>query len=343
MKKSMKKYLTLFVAGCTLASALTMSACAEQCEDYSANLGEVFTFACSSSADITVKSPSGEKIDVFMRSFVPLTEGEYRYIVRENGTTCKGRLFVADEKAPEIVTSFAFRYVAVGEAAKLPTVTVSDYNGGAVTTDLSVKKGEETITLSGNSFTPTEEGDYLLVIAAEDAAGNRSEKTVIFNAVNDLPKLSSVTAFDHEYGVNQVSRRHGFAPSYTSEVKYGNENGSLKMEFTADTQYEGWFFLRDVLIRDISESHGLYFYVYNESGTEKKLYVNRSHEAVLQPNAWTEIRITDYTAFLGNSYFAAIKENFSLEDVNGLLISVIDTEKNLEMQNYYFSNIYIVQ
>lgn len=333
--KTIKKIIWTLVA-CTLI-VLSMTACGGKTADYEGVLGERFGLPYADNAEYTVIDPSGNAVEVFEGGFVPTAVGNYAYTIKG---VSKGTVVVKDKTPPRIVTDFSFRYCAPGKI-DLPEVTVTD-DDGAVGYTVEVTRDGNPIAVADNAFTATI-GDYEAEIVSTDAAGNTAKKTVYYRCTENAELLNSITAFEHEYGLQHVTRRQSFRPSFTSEVKHGAESGSLRLEFTADYQQAGGFFIDNVLIKDLTEFKGFYFYVYNESNVTKRLSVNLSHYINLTPNDWTEVRITDKRAFIGNSAYPAFKENFTFADVNGMLFYINDNANNIERQNFYVSNFYAIQ
>ncbi len=86
-------------------------------------------------------------------------------------------LITEDEIAPK-VTAINPKYGVIGQSYTLPEIVITDENGEDITPTISVYKKSDTektpIALTGNTFTPTEGGYYVLKVVATDQAGNET-------------------------------------------------------------------------------------------------------------------------------------------------------------------------
>ena len=119
--------------------------------------------------------------------------------------------------------------------------------------------------------------------------------------------------FDEKFGVGQVTAKDkGIAAyGYSQEKAYGNEAGSLKVEFFEKAPgfmpINGWMSLHTTATTDIEEDY-IEFYVYNDSDQYKGMAVGWTDPSnsgfgymILEPNAWTKVfcKSTDLTTGLG--------------------------------------------
>ena len=107
--------------------------------------------------------------------------------------------------------------------------------------------------------------------------------------------------FDETFGVGQISKvDNGIASyGYSTEKAYGDESGSLKVDFTVKAPgfmpVEGWMNLYTTATTEIEEDY-IEFYVYNDSDQYKGLavgWIDPSNSGygymILTPNAWTRV------------------------------------------------------
>ena len=107
--------------------------------------------------------------------------------------------------------------------------------------------------------------------------------------------------FDEAFGVGQVKAKdNGIAAyGYSQEKAYGDEKGSLKVEFFEKAPgfmpIAGWMSLHTTATTEIEEDY-IEFYVYNDSDQYKGMAVGWTDPSnsgfgymILEPNAWTKV------------------------------------------------------
>ena len=107
--------------------------------------------------------------------------------------------------------------------------------------------------------------------------------------------------FDETFGAGQITKvDNGIASyGYSTEKKYGNQNGSLKVDFTEKAPgfmpVKGWMNIYTTATTDIEEDY-LEFYVYNDSDQYKGIalgWIDPSNSGygymILTPNEWTKV------------------------------------------------------
>jgi|GEM_PF-1679673 len=173
---------------------------------------------------------------------------------------------------------------------------------------------DEIATLSGTSSKTALEGAYTkyqaLSTKDKQSVSNYSvlQELMVSKVWNaDLSAAQTgdphtLLYFDEEFGAGQVTKADkGIAAyGYSTERKYGDETGSLKVEFYERTPgfmpVAGWMSLYTTATEDITDADTIRFYVYNDSDQYKGIALgwiapNGSPFGYqdLAPNAWTEI------------------------------------------------------
>ena len=129
----------------------------------------------------------GVLIELEGTSFVPTSMGEYTVTFFTSDKAPYDNLqsvysytvvVVQDDVAPEIGDEFTDMTVKPNATVTIPTITATDNVSGNVIVEVSVYYGTQKITLTNNSFKADQMGTYLVLLVAEDEAGNKTEKTV---------------------------------------------------------------------------------------------------------------------------------------------------------------------
>ncbi len=144
-------------------------------------------------------------------------------------------------------------------------------------------------------------GDEVIVIELPYVIQNNLEETIndILGGDDDdiipppdvIPEHTLVDT-NAEYALNSIIAKGnsgGFKVSYSTDVKYGDELGSVKI--TCSTSGDGYFVISNPLIKDISAYDYIEFQVYNAS--ERGIYIAVAWIAgvTVQPGQWATIRV----------------------------------------------------
>ena len=246
------------------------------------------------------------------------------------------------KELPEISASFDIKYSLAGESVKLPDFRAS-YKGQPISTTAKMFFGQEEIDVSGG-FIPEETGEYTYCISAVAPSGETANKDIIYYIEDDESFLTKALSFDKPYGLKQIGLTYGMEPKYTTERKYGEEDGSLQL--TVDTRYatvEAQLSFGNFHIKDATVFEELYFYVYNDTQSIINLCLNWTNVTPLKPMKWT--RVSFSAAELENLSAGPnelLNEKFnssSMDGVNVDLISSLDTPYiyTLNFSAVYFS------
>ena len=174
------------------------------------------------------------------------------------------------------------------------------------TTDSFVDLTEEAYSLVetlGDAYTLYVEES---VLGGKVAADGTTELKIVVNydefvgaRVGD--NANTLLFFDKELGVKQVLGATGNSYGYTTDKKYGDEKGSLKVTFpnstqhnTIDLDYKGYA---------LSEDDYIEFYVYNDTNTPTlSLMFGYSNSTQLVKGEWTHV-IGSAAWIMENKYF----------------------------------------
>ena len=133
-------------------------------------------------------------------------------------------------------------------------------------------------------------GTYIIVIHAEDAAGNAKDYEYEVDAIGPSEVVSGkILYFDEEFGISQVKTLwNNFKISYTDEMAYGEEAGSAKVVGNGGTDY---IILDRLIESDVSDYTHLVIYIYNDN--DYPIYTGYCWfgDTTLEPHAWTEFKI----------------------------------------------------
>lgn len=189
--------------------------------------------------------------------------------------------------APVIRPQKNVMYGVKGKPIALCGATASDGER-----DLPVTKtlsfGETVIPADG-SFTPEHAGTYTLTFAAT-ANGRTTQKTVdIYVEESEKEYADKITSFDKPFGVQQCGLAYGYL-DYSTDVKFGDEAGSLKLSMRTRRLNTGlemtWHNLDTA---DWSEFEAILFYAYNSSDSPVTLRLGFSTNSLLMPKSWTPV------------------------------------------------------
>lgn len=248
-------------------------------------------------------------------------------------------LTASDVTPPSINPGTSFKYASVGEVELFKTECFDDVDG-FITPSVKVYDGnDKEIEVIDNKFFAETEGEYKIVYTAKDRSGNTvTEKAVIFVSA-DESKQDVLFPMESSWAQDKFFRHWNMKQEYSTEKKIPGEAGSTKISFTADLQpWAGCAFIKDVLITDISEYKYLTFSVYNDSEYKLSFRPQWVKTVELAPYAWTEVRL-NVSDLKNASIGAIIKEQWNIEDANGLALVFYDSVNLFERFDVYFSNL----
>ncbi len=141
-------------------------------------------------AEVSVTGPDGIGIAVENNTFTAQTAGDYTvtYTASDKAGNDAVETFTirisekgeaVDNQAPEItIDGEVPASGTVGSEVKLPSASATDNVDGSVAVHVWVTgPNGEAVTLTDNTFIPTEKGDYTVVYSASDERGNNSNQT----------------------------------------------------------------------------------------------------------------------------------------------------------------------
>ncbi|MBO5480171.1 MAG: hypothetical protein J6A63_03160 [Clostridia bacterium] len=245
-----------------------------------------------------VETKSGKKINAFNNSFrLKYFEDYYIYCSADLGggdvRTRTITLKVQDTGAP-VITFGTVKLGMVDKAYTLPETTVEDSSKESLTATLKVfeldgdEKGEE-LTVTDNSFTPTQMGYYLIEATATDSNGNVGTETTKMFA-REQPDANEIVSFKYTQDIECVgwSQKNG---SITWEEEFEGETGVAKFSYTGTY----WANAFSVLpLQDVSENSSLYddydtlivrMYIKNDAEYTNCFTQNDATKMVINKNA----------------------------------------------------------
>lgn len=337
-KKMMKK---TFILACVSAFAGAFVACSDKSAgEYTAEYGENFSLP-SGIKEYVVKNSKGETVATSHGSFY--VDDINGYTVDVDGDKNAITIHVKDTKAPEIFTERDVYYVEAGDKVDFGKVSVHDAYAGIIEPTVEVMSGDTATEILLENYKTLQAGVYTLKLSASDTFGNQAEKIIYVDASKDGKNDEKLAEFSSAYGLKQVETCFGLNAEISTEEKYGNESGSLKITATGETGTQAWsnyFRLKNLYMEDISKTQGMYFYVKNTSAMSKTLKIGEGFTVSLHPNRWTEV-------WLSPSDFSAIsyelkKEN-AMKDLGDLKFEFLSTMASRTGEDeYYFSDIYYI-
>ena len=149
-------------------------------------------------ATISVTDPDGNTTEVEAGAYMPEKLGAYtityKIVVGKQEYKREFTLTVKDLSEPEISGMTADSLVVLGEEVDLSKIVVKDNIDGEIVPQISVKFGDEEVSLTDNKFVADKEGCYVVSVSATDANGNKLEE-----------KLNVFTTINYEQGILQTS------------------------------------------------------------------------------------------------------------------------------------------
>ena len=334
-----------------LICIFSFSACSKQKNEivYVAEYGEEFTIPYFGDGEYLLEDASGNVIELSSNTFVPNDDKGYVLTFKNGKNVSKINIEVVDTLSPVIRTEYNFKSVLVGEKVNLPKAVAIDTKDGETACSYSVEYNGQSVNIVNDSFVVSNAGVFSVNITSVDEAGNIAEKTVYYDALAYNDNLTEVIAsFSTPYGPEHIGNSKGFSPSYSTDIKYKEENGSLQMRMNGDQYLAPSFILNNFSKTDLSDSYGFVFRVYNDMGINLSFAINWVESSFiysLPVNEWTEIYISkNQFKDFKQSPVEMFKEKFSINDINGMYFAFYaqDAEglqKGLPRGDLYFSNI----
>ena len=124
-------------------------------------------------------------------------------------------------------------------------------------------------------------------------------RQIVYNAETSLTERTAFY-FDKPWGLTQI-QPYGVKQQiayneieYSTEIKHGDESGSLKLLFDGDQ----WNYFAPVAQATLSQYDYVSFYVYNEGDLPKVFWFNWEARANIDPGVWTHVEMPT-SVFLG--------------------------------------------
>ncbi len=299
----------LFAVGCKKEQS-------EYANVYYANYGEWFAVPVADKAEMYYSDGRQAPIQDG-RVFIDDTN-DYSLKLKYDGDKYQAIVKINAEIMPNIYVSQDVVYGAVGKELQLPTVTAHD---GVKELSVSSKlmQGETPVEIA-DGFVPTAKGEYEYVLSATSGAGKAFEKSIpVYVEESEQDYADKIISFDKAYGEQQIAFANAKA-SYSKDVAFEDESGSLRVNISPRMDNE--MILTNAQIEDISQYDAIYFYVYNDTDVPVELSVcwGGWPYPTLRSHQWTEVVFTtkELADILKNVSYKAIKQNVSLEHINGM-------------------------
>ena len=342
MKKINKILLVSALFATSLGLASLIGSCGGESEpqngvyekEYTVEYGSEFSIPSTIKSSYKVLDGKGKQISVVNGKFVA-TDGD-GYTVKVGKDEIK--ITVKDTTAPTIRWQDEYIQIERGKSVDFSNMSAYDLKTGVTLVELYEDGGDVKKPITGGKFKPTETGKYTVLAKSSDAAGNVAEKNIYVEALEKGDeKFNRITAFSESYGVTQVTNLHGFSAEYSTEEKYENENGSLKLTANLDVLFgsqSNRFRLSGLFKQDVSDTYGVYFRVKNTGAIGKTLQIGRTITYNLQPGVWTEI-------YLSDTDFKNIQDEQKIENAKADLTALDFCVYTLEATRLGFSEMFI--
>lgn len=319
----MKKILTLSaIIVCAIAAVLC--GCSSQSspypETYTAMYGSWFTLPEADSVAVT--DAEGEAVKTENGMLFAADTAGYTLSITHGGKTHTARLEVRGGRKPIITPEKEVLYGTVGKAFPACKAVADD---GARTVDVTSSvflNGDELGSPAG--FVPTSAGTYTVRYTAVSNGVTAVKDVDCYIETDEESYANKISSFDKPYGVKQIANKFGRL-TYSDEIRFGDEAGSVGVEISTHANgINCEFALENLNDPDVTKYDAVYFYAYNGNRESRMLYINWGKVFVLRPGAWTRIQITrdEYTAVLKNSGYYNVKNNLTLDNINGLMVVI---------------------
>lgn len=246
-------------------------------------------------------------------------DGDYKIVFKSAGKKTTSTLKINVNEKPAVYVSKQVVYGTVNTQIELPKVTAHDgVNELAVTKKLY--KGESEIDIS-NGFTPTQTGNYELIVSALGKGGNVQEKIVpIYVEKSAKEYENKITSFDKPYGENQIMYAD-YKSQYSTDVKFEDEDGSLKVDVNSGSDIT----IINAQIHDVSNYDAIYFYIYKDCDAELGFSLTYAYWVDdLKTREWTPIliEVDKIDSYIQAGGYNPVKENVSIKNINGLMMAI---------------------
>ena len=246
-------------------------------------------------------------------------DGDYKLVFKSVGKKTKSTLKINVNEKPAVYVSKQIVYGTVNNEVELPKVTAHD-GVNQLTVTKKLFKGEKEIDIT-NGFTPTEVGEYKLVVSASGKGGNVQEKVVSIYVEESVKAYEDkITSFDKPYGENQLMYAD-YKSEYTTDVKFEDELGSLKLSVNSGSDIA----IINTEIHDISNYDAIYFYIYKDCDVGMGFSLTYAYWVDdLKTREWTPIVIDvdKIDSYIQEGGYAPVKENVSTKNINGLMMAI---------------------
>ena len=296
-----------------------------------------------------VVGPDGSEVKVAYNKINAIAEGVYTITYGvEDGSVADVEVKVsfADNTAPSLDMDAAAlpKFYIQGMSYNMPAYQLTDgpdYDACYAKLYYFADKnaeGEEVTVTDGVFLVDHNTGYYQILIHAEDAAGNVKEYTFNVEATGPSEIVDGkILYFDEKYGISQVKNLWNlWELSYSSEVAYGDEAGSMKVVTSAATDY----IVLDKLIQsDISEYDFLTFRVYNANDYDVYTGYTWFADTVCKAREWTEVTIP-VSWFESKNATNVDGKRIYADNLTGLAMRIFesyDADANTAGATFYFS------
>lgn len=241
---------------------------------------------------------------------------------------------------PFIETEFKISYGVVNTKVDLPEY-VAYLEGEHIDATAEMKDDNGATVDLANGFTPARAGEYVYTISAKNGEVEAKEKVYFYIEENSDYYKNKVASFDKPYGVNHFRQATGIELSYTTDYRYENQAGTTKVRVDSRKGGELYFSLGNFHIKDLTESKGLIFYVYNDNPGHINLYFNWTNAMLLKPRSWNKVYVNESgLQEFEKSYSQLIEDNFSLASIDGLEIELGQIAGAGSVYDLFFSALY---
>ena len=296
-----------------------------------------------------VVDQNGKDVKVAYNKINAIEEGVYTitYGVEDSKIAdVQVKVNFADRTAPslDMDSSALPKYYIQGMSYNMPAYQLTDnpdYEASYAKVYYFADKNAEgvEVTVTDGLFTVDyNTGFYQILIHAEDAYGNSKEYTFNVEATGPSDLVDGkILYFDEKFGVSQVkSLWNLWSLSYSSEVAYGDEAGSLKVVTSSQTDY----IILDKLVQsDISEYDFLTFRVYNANDYDVYTGFTWFADTVCKAREWTEVTIP-VSWFETKNATNVDGNRIHADNLKGLAMRIFesyDADANTDGATFYFS------
>ncbi len=323
---------------------------AQTVKNYDIEYGTTYTVPYFDGCTYSLKNSKGEDVELLQNDFY--VDDKAGYTLNITGDVNLQYVYrVVDKTAPEIRSSFAYKYVKADEASiALPSVTCKDAYDGEIQPSYKVFYDGGEVAVENGSFANQGVGVYELSVTAKDAAGNEAKEVISYNVTNDVSSLKVIGAFDTPYGVEHIGNARGLTASYSEDFAYAGESGSTKLYVNGDQYFVPAFILHNLGDADMSDSAGFSFSVYNDLDIEASFTVNWIKNYVLPSKQWTTVSFTKekYDELMNDEWFIensnliyGAEGRTDISNIDGMYLAFFTQDgTGLKKGNFYISNMY---